>query len=139
MKRRYLLDTNIVSEPIRPLPNSNVLGRIQQHRHEIATASLVWHELLFGCQRLPESRKRQMIEAYLHNVVEQTIPILPYAKAAAEWHAQERARLSCAGLSPAFVDGQIAAIAAINGLIIVTANVTDFMNFEGMMIENWFT
>ena len=71
MKRRYLLDTNIVSEPIRPLPNSNVLGRIQQHRHEIATASLVWHELLFGCQRLPQSRKRQMIEAYLHNVVEQ--------------------------------------------------------------------
>ncbi len=75
MKRRYLLDTNIVSEPIRPLPNSNVLGRIQQHRHEIATASVVWHELLFGCQRLPESRKRHMIAAYLRNVVEQTIPI----------------------------------------------------------------
>ena len=33
MKRRYLLDTNIVSEPIRPLPNSNVFGRIQQHLH----------------------------------------------------------------------------------------------------------
>ncbi len=29
-------------------------------------------------------------------------------------------------------------LAAINGLIIVTANVTDFMNFEGVTIENWF-
>ena len=134
MKRRYLLDTNIISEPMRPQPNPNVLEHIRQYRHEIVTAAVVWHELLFGCQRLPESRKRHMLEAYLHNVVEQTIPILPYAKAAAEWHAHERARLSCVGLSPAFVDGQIAAIAAINSLIVVT----DFANFEGVSIENWF-
>ena len=138
MKRRYLLDTNIISEPIRPQPNPKVLARIQQHRHEVATASVVWHELLFGCQRLPESRKRRMLEIYLHDVVEQTIPILPYAKAAAEWHAQERARLSLAGVSPAFADGQIAAIANSHGLIVVTANVVDFANFKGLSIENWF-
>ena len=138
MKRRYLLDTNIISEPIRPQPNPNVLARIQEYRREIATASVVWHELLFGCQRLPESRKRRMLEIYLHDVVEQTIPILPYAKAAAEWHAQERARLSLAGVSPAFADGQIAAIANSHGLILVTANVVDFANFKGLSIENWF-
>ena len=138
MKRRYLLDTNIISEPIRPQPNPKVLARIQEYRREIATASVVWHELLFGCQRLPESRKRRMLEIYLHDVVEQTIPILPYAKAAAEWHAQERARLSLAGVSPAFADGQIAAIANSHGLIVVTANVVDFANFKGLSIENWF-
>ena len=138
MKRRYLLDTNIISEPIRPQPNPKVLARIQEYRREIATASVVWHELLFGCQRLPESRKRRMLEIYLHDVVEQTIPILPYAKAAAEWHAQERARLSLAGVSPAFADGQIAAIANSHGLILVTANVVDFANFKGLSIENWF-
>ena len=138
MKRRYLLDTNIISEPIRPQPNPKVLARIQEYRREIATASVVWHELLFGCQRLPESRKRRMLEIYLHDVVEQTIPILPYAKAAAEWHAQERARLSLAGASPAFADGQIAAIANSHGLIVVTANVVDFANFKGLTIENWF-
>lgn len=138
MKRRYLLDTNIISEPIRPQPNPNVLARIQEYRREIVTASVVWHELLFGCQRLPESRKRRMLEIYLHDVVEQTIPILPYAKAAAEWHAQERARLSLAGVSPAFADGQIAAIANSHGLILVTANVVDFANFKGLSIENWF-
>lgn len=138
MKRRYLLDTNIISEPIRPQPNPKVLARIQEYRREIVTASVVWHELLFGCQRLPESRKRRMLEIYLHDVVEQTIPILPYAKAAAEWHAQERARLSLAGVSPAFADGQIAAIANSHGLIVVTANVVDFANFKGLSIENWF-
>ena len=138
MKRRYLLDTNIISEPIRPQPNPKVLARIQEYRREIVTASVVWHELLFGCQRLPESRKRRMLEIYLHDVVEQTIPILPYAKAAAEWHAQERARLSLAGVSPAFADGQIAAIANSHGLILVTANVVDFANFKGLSIENWF-
>lgn len=138
MKHRYLLDTNIISEPTRLTPNVKVSARIQQYRYEIATASVVWHELLFGCQRLPDSRKRQRLEAYLYDVVERTIPILPYVKIAAEWHAQERARLSRIGLSPAFVDGQIAAIAKINGLIIVTANMADFENFDGVVIENWF-
>jgi tRNA(fMet)-specific endonuclease VapC len=57
---------------------------------------------------------------------------------AAEWHAQERARLSLIGKTPPFVDGQIAAIAKVNDLIIVTANISDYQAFSGLMIENWF-
>ncbi len=37
-----------------------------------------------------------------------------------------------------FVDGQIAAIAKVNDLIIVTANVSDYQTFSGLTIENWF-
>ncbi|MEK8020697.1 MAG: PIN domain-containing protein [Candidatus Parabeggiatoa sp.] len=44
----FLLDTNILSEPIRPKPNQNVLDRLDEHQDEIATATIVWHELLFG-------------------------------------------------------------------------------------------
>ena len=46
--------------------------------------------------------------------------ILPYDDGAAEWHARERARLSSKGLTPSFVDGQVAAITVVNGLILVT-------------------
>ena len=42
------------------------------------------------------------------------------------------------GKSPAFIDGQIAAIAAVNNLIIVTNNVSDFANFANLQLENWF-
>ena len=90
---KYLLDTNIVSEPLRPAPNPKVMTRLKRHSGELAIASLVWHELWFGCQRLPVSTKRTVIEKYLNEVVAVSMSILPYDQAAVEWHAAERARL----------------------------------------------
>lgn len=57
MSLRFLLDTNILSEPLRPIPNPNVMEKLRQYENEIATATIVYHELLFGCYRLPESKK----------------------------------------------------------------------------------
>jgi len=68
-----------------------------------------------------------------------TLTILPYTLDAAIWHGKERARLSPLGQSAAFVDGQIAAIARANHLILVTRNIIDFQNFSGIEVENWFT
>jgi tRNA(fMet)-specific endonuclease VapC len=69
--------------------------------------------------------------------VRPSIPVLPYDQAAAEWHAAERARLSAAGKTPAFVDGQIAAIAKVNDLILVTSNRSHFENFRELQVEDW--
>lgn len=63
--------------------------------------------------------------------------ILPYNAQAAEWHAKERARLASLGQIPAFVDGQIAAIAKVNGLILVTRSTSDFNKYSGLKLENW--
>ena len=63
--------------------------------------------------------------------------ILPYDEQAAEWHAKERARLASLGQMPSFVDGQIAAIAKVNGLVLVTRNTSDFEKFSGLKLENW--
>jgi tRNA(fMet)-specific endonuclease VapC len=133
----YLLDTNVVSEPLRPVPNQRTLDLLEQNQHELAIASVVWHELLFGLKRLPESEKRRAIEAYLNDVVAPSLPVLPYDAQAASWHALERARLTAIGKTPSFVDGQIASVAAVNDLTLVTANVSDFSNFEELRIENW--
>lgn len=136
MNLKYLVDTNIISEPIRQEPNKKILKKLKIHKNEIATASLVWHELLFGCKRLPVSRKRQTLERYLYKTVSK-MPILPYTEEAAEWHAQERARLSLIGKTPPFLDGQIAAIAKDYGLILVTVNVSDYEFFDEIIIEDW--
>jgi len=137
MKARYLLDTNIVSEPIRPRPNLGVLTRLEAHERELALAAPVWHELCFGCNRLPQGKRRRTIQQYLEEVVRPSIPILPYDTAAAQWHADERDRLDAIGLDTAFVDGQIAAIAKVNDLILVTANTADYIHFKGLQIEDW--
>ena len=65
------------------------------------------------------------------------ITILPFDQRAAEWHASERARLGGIGLTPPFVDSQIAAVAFVNDLTLVTANTADFSNFDGLRVEDW--
>lgn len=138
MTLAYLLDTNMLSEPVVAKPNRNVLAMLEQHQDAIATAAPVWHELIFGCSRLPASKKRRAIERYLYEVVAATIPILPYDQPAATWHGEERARLLAKGRTPSFVDGQIAAIAKQNDLVLVTRNLRDFKIFKGLNLESWF-
>jgi tRNA(fMet)-specific endonuclease VapC len=133
----YLLDTNVLSEPAKPRPNPGVKRKLTETAGTIATASLVWHELLFGCYRLPVSRRRNALERYLQDVIAPHVPVLACSDAAAAWHASERARLESDGEPPAFVDGQIAAIARVNALILVTSNVRHYERFEGLLVQDW--
>ena len=137
MTAKYLLDTNFVSEPLRPNPAAGVLRRLREHEGEIAIPAPVWHELRFGCSRLPQSRRREAIERYIEDVVLASFPVLDYDQRAADWHALERARLEAVGKTPPFIDGQIAAIAYVNELILVTSNPTDFRAFKGLQVRSW--
>jgi tRNA(fMet)-specific endonuclease VapC len=134
----YLVDTNTISETEQMQPNPTVIGRLEEHQGQIALASVSWHELLYGYHRLPESRRKQRVGYFIQHTVKSNIPILPYDMEAAEWFAEERARLSQIGRPPSYPDGQIAAIAATNDLILVTRNTTDFADFIDLQVENWF-
>lgn len=137
MNWKFLLDTNIISEPARPIPNANVLHKLDIHKSEVVVSSVVVHEILHGCLRLSESKRRESLWNYIHESI-LNLPVFDYDLKAAQWHAQERARLSKIGKTPAFVDGQIASIAYSNNLILVTNNVSDFEFFNDLRVENWF-
>ena len=137
MSIRFLLDTSIVSSPISKVPDPELLAQQEAHGNECAIAAPVWHELTFGCKRLPDGKRREAIEAYLEDVVLASFPVLGYDAAAAQWHGIERARLEALGRPPPYVDGQIAAIAHVNDLTLVTLNVKDFSRFEGIDVERW--
>jgi tRNA(fMet)-specific endonuclease VapC len=134
----FLLDTNIVSEAVKPQPNPFVLQRLQNSIGKIAIASVTWHELLYGMRRLPISKRQQDLARYLMDVVASTMDIIPYDKLSANWFATERSRLASIGKTPSYADGQIASIAAVNHLVIVTRNTSDFADFNGIQVENWF-
>jgi len=134
----YLLDSNILSEPSRPSPNVQVLSRLQAHRSAVCTAAPVLHEMRYGLARMPDGKRKQELTQYLEHAVQQPLTILPYDREAAVWHAEERARLVARGRTPAFIDGQIAAITMVNKLILVTRNTHDFADFAGLAVENWF-
>lgn len=137
MSVRYLLDTSIVSEPIAKRPAAAVVDRLQRFGAECALAAPVWHELQYGCESLPSGARRAALQNYLADVVRRSFPILPYDEAAARQHALERARLERTGKTAPFVDGQIAAIAIVHDLILVTRNRRDFIRFAGLTVEDW--
>jgi len=134
---RYLLDTSIVSSPVSKIPNPRIVRQLEEHDRECAIAAPVWHELTYGCRRLPRGKRRTALETYLRDVIQTTFPILPYDAAAATWHGHERARLAQLGKPAPYADGQIAAIAHVNDLILVTANAKDFARFAELEVANW--
>jgi tRNA(fMet)-specific endonuclease VapC len=134
---RFLLDTNALSEPLRPAPDAQFLSRFSEHRSVLAIAAPAWHEALFGLQRMPPGRKRDAVDGYLHGVIAPTVDVLPYDAEAARWHAVERARLERAGRRVPFADGTIAAVAVRFGIPLVTRNRRDFEGFAGLEVVDW--
>ncbi len=135
----YLLDANILSEPSRPQPSPAVMARLQVYSGQVCTAAPVLHELQYGLARMPPGRRRETLMRYIEQVLNPPLTIFPYDRVAALWHAEERARLASQGITSPFVDGQIAAIAAVNHLTLVTRNTSDFIGFAGLAVENWFS
>ncbi len=134
----YLLDTNILSEPTRQKPSAKVMQRFAQYDGQFATAAIVWHELLYGCALLPDSKRKTQLQSYLSMLSDNGLMILPYEQTAAEWFAQQRATLKAQGKTAAYADGEIAAIAIVNNLTLVTRNVDDFRCYGNLMLDNWF-
>jgi tRNA(fMet)-specific endonuclease VapC len=135
---RYLLDTNILSEPVTARPNPLVLEKIKANGTALALASVTWQELLYGLYLLPAGKRRDRIEDYLFRRIQAVLPIIAFDESAAQWQAEQRARLRQIGKSSSYPDSQIAAIAAVNNLVLVTRNIDDFIDFEGLRTQNWF-
>lgn len=132
-----LLDTNIISELIKAEPHPHVLQQFQIYKNEIAIPSLVWHELRFGWLRMPNSKRKQAIGIFMHEVVS-LLPVLPYDTTAAKIHAEIRVEAQRIGQTLPFADGQIAAITMSQGLSLVTRNTKDFELIRGLRLINWF-
>ena len=63
MGLKYLLDTNILSEPAKSHPNPHVLHKLNQYSGQYCTAVTVWHELHFGVERMTDSKSKENLFA----------------------------------------------------------------------------
>ena len=134
----YLLDSNILLEPARLTPDDNVMQQLANHDGEYATAAIVWHELVYGWELLAASKRKKQLQSYLEMLLLNGLIVLPYDQDAADWYAKERAGLQRQGLTCAYADGEIAAIAVTQKLTLVTRNTQDFQNFQNLALQNWF-
>jgi tRNA(fMet)-specific endonuclease VapC len=133
----YLLDTNVVSELSKARSNRKVERRTRETQREAALAAPTLDELVYGVSRLPAGAQREMLERWLEELLG-VYPVIPFDEFCARWHGRERARLRVIGRTHQYVDGQIAAIAVVNELILVTRNISGFAAFEGIKLEDWF-
>lgn len=133
----YLLDTNVVSELARRAPHRGVESRVRAHQSGCAIGAPTIEELAFGVARLPASAKRDMLAGWLEGAIAGFI-VFPYDANCALWLGRERARLGALGRPAPRTDGEIAAIAILNDVTLVTRNVADFRSFAGLRVESWF-
>ena len=137
----YLLDTNIISERSKPLPNKIVLQKIADNLEYSCISSVTWAETLSGIKTMPDGKRKTSLFDYFVESVQKQFDILPFDANAANIYSDLYERLKAKGTPAQRFDLLIAAIAISNNLILVTRNVSDFKDIaanSNLMIENWF-
>ena len=135
-----LLDTNVVSEPIRRHPDSRVLDWLDAQVIEtlyLSTVSL--GELLLGVENLPVGRRRTALTAALERQIADLFDdrIISFDIAAAEAYAKAVARARSQGHAISIADGQIAGVAAANKLRIASRDELSFHAAGLVVINPW--
>lgn len=133
---RYLVDANVLSEGTKADPDPSVVEWLRNHEEEIAVDPIVLGELRFGILLLPEGRRRNRLEEWFAEGVQQIHCLSWDSECGLAW-AQLLARLREKGLSMPIKDSLIAATAQVYSLIVVTRNRSDFSN-AGVEILNPF-
>ena len=123
---------------MKSVPNSKVMNKLALESIFSCTSATVWHELCHGVKLLKHGKRRNELESYLNLLCDDGFSILPFCQKSAEWLAEERVRLQAKGIMPAKYDSEIAAVASVNQLVLVTRNTEDFMMFNDLLVENWF-
>ena len=137
----YLLDSNIVSEIIKPEPDFNVISKIAEHNSDCAICSPVWQEILFRLNRMTEGLNKKYLDDFIHNDVNENFKIKNFTEKAAVIQADLRAKLEKKGTPTQKEDSMIAAIALANHMVLVTHNIKHFTAIQQvseLKIENWF-
>lgn len=132
-----LLDTNVVSETVRPEPEERVLRFLSTDRR-FWLSTIVLHELDFGVRMLPLGRRRDRIAAAMGSLAAlHADRILPVGLEEAEEASRLRARARQSGRALDLGDALIAATAAVNGLALATRNTGDFEGLDLEVINPW--
>ena len=140
MHNKVLLDTNVLSELMRPAPDGSVLAWFASQRRQtkFMISSVTQAEILLGIALLPAGKKRAALAAVAREMFDQDFNglTLPFDELAAAVYAAFVSGRTRAGRPITVEDAQIAAIAAHHRLPLATRNTKDFLNLPGLTVVN---
>ncbi len=138
--KRFLLDTNVISEPMRPRPSAAVLRWFEaRDPADLFLSAVTLGELVAGIRRLASSARRRALEQWLEEVVVAQFEgrILAFdVEAAWQWGVLVAQAATLGRRRPA-IDLQIAAIAAHHDLVLVSRNAADFAGLGLEVLNPW--
>lgn len=135
-----VLDTNVVSEPLRAAPNPTVVAWLDaQVAEHLFLPAICLAELLAGVEALPAGRRRRVLEAAVSQQLVELFGgrILSFDAEAAMSFARVHAAASKAGNPIGFADCAIAAIARSKGFVLATRNARDFSGTGVRIVDPW--
>jgi len=135
-----VLDTNVLSELMRPAPSERVVRWVAaQPTTSLYTTSITQAEILHGIMLLPSGRRRIALEAAAEAMFSEDFGgrVLPFGSEAAHPYARVAAERRRAGRPISHFDAQIAAIARSAGAEIATRNVADYDACGVQVINPW--
>ncbi|MEQ9332275.1 type II toxin-antitoxin system VapC family toxin [Thalassobaculum sp.] len=134
-----LLDTNLVSEAIKPEPNPSVLAWLDAQAAEtLFLSSITVAELLFGIGALPDGKRKDMLAARIDGLLDQFVGrVLDFDTAAARRYADLAVRARATGKGFPTPDGYIAAIAAAHGFAVASRDTSAFHAAGLTVIDPW--
>jgi len=134
-----LLDTNVVSEAMKPEPHPSVRGWLDAQAAEtLFLSSVTVAELMFGIGALPRGKRKDRLATTLDGVMELFEPrILPFDTQAARRYADLAVKARKAGKGFPTPDGYIAAIAAAHGFAVASRDTAAFTAAGLTVIDPW--
>lgn len=135
-----LLDTNVVSELMRPVPVPAVEEWIRgQPATSLYFSTVSEAELRFGAAILPEGRRRDALLSNIEGMLRRAFGdrVLAFDRSAARAYGAIAAMRRSAGRHVEPVDCQIAAIARSRGLAVATRNTSDFAGMDIDLVDPW--
>ncbi|RFA09011.1 hypothetical protein B7R54_07080 [Subtercola boreus] len=133
-----ILDTNVLSEPLRRSPDAAVIDWLERAAGEAAITSISVGEMLVGARQLPQGRRREALLAAIENIIVTFAhEILHYDTEAARIFAVLHERRATIGRPLSVEDGMIAAICVGAGAELATRNTKDFEGLGIALINPW--
>ena len=134
-----VLDTNVLSEPLRSRPEPKVLQWLDhQNAETLFITAISRAELRFGVLKLPEGRRRNALAAQIEQVLELFAErTLPFDAASADRLAEIAAYCEKQGRRALAPDAYIAACAAARNFAVATRNIDDFLHTGVRVINPW--
>ncbi len=133
---KFLVDSNVLSEPTKPHPDGRVLDWLRQNEHGIAVNPIVLGEMEYGILLLPPGAKRRRLEEWFLAGCER-LRVVDFDQPTGALWARLLARLKASGLSMPIKDSLIAASALAHNLSVATRNIADFRH-AGVRLVNPF-